>query len=573
MTTITTDSAIADLAERLLRHMLSAEPLEGTLIGFREYDRGLADVSAEQDRMLARDRAEIREAALAIDPASLSDQDALTRAVIIAQTEYADDAAAAEGIEYTSSAFPVAPASIVLTYVHMVVATDDKQANDYLARMREIPRYLDQAAERLRIGRSKGLTPVAHLVETAIDQIDRFLAVDPSPLAIEPPAGWDGAEAWREEQAAVLDQVVKPAFARHRDLLVADVLPSGRSTDAVGLVHLPDGLARYAGLVRLHTTTDRTPEDLHRTGVEMVARIHAEFGELGDRLFGTTDIREIFDRLQNDPALRWTSSQEILDAAEATVRRAEAASVDWFGRLPVAVCALEAIPELEAADAAPAYYMQPALDGSRPGTYYTNVNKPEERTSFDLESVAYHEAVPGHHFQISIALETPDLPMIRRLSLFTAYVEGWGLYSERLADEMGLYSSDLQRMGMLSADVWRASRLVVDTGMHAFGWPRQQAVDYLLDNTPVAPIDVESEIDRYIAMPGQALSYMTGRMEIEALRERATVALGDRFDIKAFHDLVLAAGALPLAVLGQVVDAWIAVRGGPPACPVDEGGG
>ncbi len=558
MTTLTADSAIADLAERLLRHMLSAEPLEGTLIGFREYDRELADLSATQEAALEADRAAIREAALAVDPDTLNEQDALTRLVIIAQTEYTDDAAAADAIEYTSSAFPVAPASVVLTYVHMVVATDPKQANDYLARLREIPRFLNQAAVRLQIGRSKGLTPVAHLVKTAVDQIDRFLAVDPCPLAIAAPADWDGADAWLIEQATVLDEVVKPAFASHRDLLEADVLPSGRGLDAVGLVHLPDGLARYAGLVRQHTTTDRTPEDLHRTGTEMVERIHAEFRELGEKLFGTTEVREIFDRLQNDPTLRWTTSQEILDAAEATVRRAESASVDWFGRLPVAVCALEPIPELEAADAAPAYYMQPALDGSRPGTYYTNVNKPEERTSFDLESVAYHEAVPGHHFQISIALETPDLPMIRRLSLFTAYVEGWGLYSERLADEMGLYSSDLQRMGMLSADVWRASRLVVDTGMHAFGWPRQRAVDYLLDNTPVAPIDVESEIDRYIAMPGQALSYMTGRMEIEALRTKATAALGDAFDIKAFHDLVLAAGALPLAVLGQVVDAWIA---------------
>jgi uncharacterized protein (DUF885 family) len=204
--------------------------------------------------------------------------------------------------------------------------------------------------------------------------------------------------------------------------------------------------------------------------------------------------------------------------------------------------------------------MQPALDGSRPGTYYTNVNEPTERTSFDLESVAYHEAVPGHHFQISVALELPDLPMFRRVSLFTAYVEGWGLYSERLADEMGLYSSQLQRMGMLSADVWRASRLVVDTGMHAFGWTRQQAVAYLLQNTPVAPIDVEAEIDRYIAYPGQALSYMTGRLEIQLLRARAEAALGDAFDIKEFHDVVLGSGALPLAVLGQVVDSWIQSR-------------
>jgi uncharacterized protein (DUF885 family) len=307
----------------------------------------------------------------------------------------------------------------------------------------------------------------------------------------------------------------------------------------------------------VHTTTDRTPEDLHQTGLAIVARIHREFADLGAELFGESDVQGIFARLQSDPTLHWSTSQEILDAAETAVRRAEAASVDWFGRVPTAVCTLEAIPELEAEGAAPAYYMPPALDGSRPGTYYTNVNKPTERTSFDLESVAFHEAVPGHHFQLSLALELPDLPVLRRLTLFNAYAEGWGLYSERLADEMGLYSSQLQRMGMLSADVWRAARLVVDTGLHAFGWPRQRAIDYLLESTPVAPIDVASEVDRYIAMPGQALGYMAGRLEIERLRKVAAEALGDAFDVRAFHDAVLGSGALPLSVLDDVITAWI----------------
>ena len=274
-------------------------------------------------------------------------------------------------------------------------------------------------------------------------------------------------------------------------------------------------------------------------------------------MFGTADVRAIFALLQSDPALRWTSSQEILDASETAVRRAEAVSVDWFGRVPSAVCSLEAIPELEADSSGTAYYMPPSLDGSRPGTYYTNVSKPTERTSFDLESVAFHEAVPGHHFQLSLALELPDLPVIRRLTLFTAYAEGWGLYSERLADEMGLYSSPLQRIGMLSADVWRASRLVVDTGLHAFGWSRQRAIDYMLENTPAPPVDVVSEVDRYIAYPGQALAYMTGRLEIERLRTSARDALGDAFDVRAFHDAVLGSGALPLSALDEVISAWV----------------
>ncbi|MHB1065874.1 MAG: DUF885 domain-containing protein [Candidatus Nanopelagicales bacterium] len=548
--------SIADLAERALRHLLDAEPLEATLTGFREYDARLADLSREaQDRHTA-ERAAIRADALSIDPASLGDQDSVTRSVIIALTEYGDDGSAADALEYTVAAFPVSPSSILLAYLRMVVATDAAQAEDYLLRLGSIPRYLAQAEARLAEGRGKGLLPVAHLVEMAVAQIDQFLAAPESPFVIDAPS--DAPDDWRPRLDALLDDVVRPAFESHRDHLLSEVLPTARSVDVPGLVHLPGGLDRYRGLVRLHTTTERTPEDIHAIGLATVDAIHAEFRELGSALFGLTDVRAIFDHLQSDPALRWQTAEQIIEAAEATVRRAEAASGDWFGRLPAAVCVLEQVPELEAEGSAPAYYMPPALDGSRPGTYYTNVNRPTERTSFDLESVAYHEAVPGHHFQISLALETPDLPMIRRLPLFTAYIEGWGLYSERLADEMGLYSSELQRMGMLSADVWRAARLVVDTGLHAMGWTRQQAVDYMVASTPVAPIDVEAETDRYIAMPGQALSYMTGRMEIQALRARAESALGDRFDIKACHDAVLGSGALPLAVLGEVVDAWIA---------------
>jgi len=558
--TTDTDTAIDDLADLLLGLYLESDPLEATLIGIRDHDAHLADLSRASELHLTNRMAEIRHAALAVDPVSLSAQGSITRDVVISQVEYLDNARMAEAVEYTVSAFPVAPASIALAYVRMVVLTDAQQAADYLARLDEIPRYLREAEERLAEGRAKGLTPVAHLVHMAIDQIQMYLGADTDPMAIDGPGEWGGLDDWIRRRDEILADVVRPAFAAHRDHLVAEVLPTGRSVDEVGLVHLPDGMARYRNLMRFHTTTDRTPEDLHAVGIAMVKRIHAEFSALGAELFDLSDVPAIFRHLNEDPALRWESSQQILDAAEAAVRRAEVVSTSWFGRTPEAICELEQIPELEAEGAAPAYYMQPALDGSRPGTYYANVNRPEERTSFDLEATAYHEAVPGHHFQISLSLETPDLPLLRRMSFFTAYVEGWGLYSERLADEMGLYSSDIQRMGMLSADAWRAARLVVDTGLHAFGWTRQQAVDYMAQNTPVAPIDIESEIDRYIAMPAQALSYMTGRLEIEALRDRAEAALGESFDIRDFHDVVLGSGALPLEVLGRVVDDWIATH-------------
>jgi uncharacterized protein (DUF885 family) len=561
MTAPAPSPALAGLADRLLEHLLATDPLEATLMGFRQHDAHLADLSIEAEAARAMARAQLRSEVESIDAAALTDEDVLTRAVILAQLRYSDDAMAVDALAYTVAAFAVTPSSILLSYLRMVVATDAQQAHDYVARLSEIPRFLAQAQERLQHGRAAGLTPVAHLVAASITQIDRFLAASPSPLIIAARIDGDVEARWRSSLEDVLARDVIPAFAAHRAYLRDEVLPTARSVDEVGLLHLPDGVERYSRLVRIHTTTDRTPAELHQLGLDLVASVHDEFRSLGGRLFGITDVREIFDHLKSDPSLRWDSAAEILEAAEQTVRRAEAASPAWFGRLPRAICALDAIPELESEGAPPAYYMQPALDGSRPGTYFSNVNEPGERTSFDLESIAFHEAVPGHHLQVSLALELPDLPMVRRLSMFTAYVEGWGLYSERLADEMGLYSSELQRIGMLSADVWRASRLVVDTGMHAFGWTRQQAVDYLLESTPVAPIDVESEIDRYIAYPGQALSYMTGRTEIELLRARAQSALGDAFDIRDFHDAVLGSGALPLAVLAEVVDAWIARQG------------
>ena len=551
-----TTAPMNQIAEQLLSLMHEIEPIEATLTGVRDYDGLLADLSRQAVGSYVGRARELAQAAARLDVSTLDQQERITRDVIVSLAGIVNDTDHAEAVAYTSSAFPVAPASILLAYLRMTVLTTPQQADAYLDRLRAIPHYLQQAEDRLADGRSRGLLPVAHLVQSAIDQITQFLTGSPNVLAIDPPRDWDGAVGWMAVRDAIIESEVKPAFTSHQGALTADVLPTGRSTEHVGLVHLPDGLERYQGLIRVHTTTDRSPEDLHQVGLELMAGIHEEFRALGREIFGLSDLHEIFTRLGTDPTLRWSTEQEILDAAEVAVRRAEAATPAWFGRLPEAVCVLDAIPELEADGAPAAYYMPPAIDGSRPGTYYTNVHRPTERTTFDLESVAFHEAVPGHHFQIALALETTGLPLLRRMTLFNAYAEGWGLYSERLADEMGLYSSPIQRMGMLSADAWRASRLVVDTGMHAFGWSRERAVSYLLENTPVAPIEVEAEIDRYIAMPAQALGYMTGRLEIQRLRALAQERLGDRFDIKAFHDTVLGSGGLPLDVLAELVDAW-----------------
>jgi uncharacterized protein (DUF885 family) len=551
-------SSIASIADDLVTYMWDRDPLEATLMGFRAYDRGLADLSTTAEAAFRERRHELRKRVLDIGADALSGQEALTRAVALAVLENMDEFEIAGQDEFTISDFPVSPASALLAYVHMIHITNESEAWDFIGRLHEIPRYLNQHLQRLAQGRARGLTPVAHLVEAAARQIQKYLEADVDPLHLDLPAGFAEADRWNAEVRAVLRDEVHPVFAGYRHALLEDVLPSARDREHVGLCHIAKGVERYEALIHAHTTTRRTAQEIHETGLAQVAKIRDEFRALGDKVFGIAEPAALFRHLNEDPSVRWRTREEIRAAAETAVRRAEAEAPKWFGRLPKDPCVIVEVPDLEAEGSAPAYYMGPSLDGSRPGTYFQNTWKPEERTSFDLESVAFHEAVPGHHFQICIALEMGDLPLLRRLSMFTAYVEGWGLYSERLADEMGLYSSDLQRIGMLAADAWRASRLVVDTGMHAFGWSREQALQFLVDNAPIARIDAEAEIDRYIAFPGQALSYMTGRLEIERVRRECQATLGDRFDLRAFHDQVLANGALPLNVFAEAMRTWAA---------------
>jgi uncharacterized protein (DUF885 family) len=402
--------------------------------------------------------------------------------------------------------------------------------------------------------------PVRRLVEATVRFFDRYLANrDGDPLRKPtPPASWSGATAFVAARDRVIDDVVRPAVARYRDVLATEVLPHGRPDDRPGLCHLPGGDETYARLAKLHTTTGRTPEELHRTGLDQVARLADEYVTIGSRVFGTSDLSEIFQRLRTDPELRWSSAEELLTSARTAISRAEAAAPQWFGKIPSQSCVVEAVPADEAPGAVTAYYMQPALDGSRPGTYFANTHRAEERSRYTSEAVAFHEGVPGHHFQTTIALELTELPMLRRLAEFNAYIEGWGLYSERLADEMGLYSNDVTRLGMLALDSMRACRLVVDTGLHAKGWSHQQVVDYIAANSVLPMVEIVQETDRYIADPGQALAYMVGRLEIQRIRAEAERAAGDRFDIRGFHDLVLGNGPLPLTVLDDVVRGWVA---------------
>jgi uncharacterized protein (DUF885 family) len=281
-----------------------------------------------------------------------------------------------------------------------------------------------------------------------------------------------------------------------------------------------------------------------------------EWVEIGKPAFGAKTLDEVFERLHSDPDLRFTSEEEMLEHARTTLDRAWGKVDDWFAHRPATPCTVSPVPEAIAAAMPPAYYSQPPLDGSRPGTYFLNTYRPEERDRFEYESIHFHEGVPGHHFDRSLASELEGIPTFRRYAMVNAHTEGWGLYSERLADEMGLYSSDVDRLGMVSADAWRAARLVTDTGMHALGWSRQKAIDFIRQWTPIGLLTVEQEVDRYIAMAGQALSYKMGQLEIMRLRTDSEKTLGADFDIKGFHDTMLVNGAMPLPMLAEAVDEW-----------------
>jgi uncharacterized protein (DUF885 family) len=541
------------LADELVQLYFQENPLYATMLGVPGYGRTLPDPSPEAEAALRARVQDVAARAAAVDVAGLSADDVVTRAMIIHHAGEIVELIDAKQVEFTISDLFVAPAANLIMTLPMLAVTTPESQDDYLARLRAVPAYLTAVAERHRAGVAAGRVPVASLVRKAVAHLERYLADSDDPLARqEAPAEFVTA------RARVLASVVRPAFAEYSDILADEMVTPGRPDDRVGVCWLPGGEELYRGLARVHTTTDRTPDELHQTGLDIIAALTDEYAALGARVFGTSDRAEIYARMTADPAMRWRDGEELLTSARDTVIRAEAAAPDWFGVLASQQCKIEPVPPTDAPGAPAAYYVWPSLDGTRPGIYFANTNRATERDRFTSEVTAFHEAVPGHHFQITIAQELTHLPMLRRVVNPTAYAEGWGLYTERLAEEMDLYTSDVYRLGMLAMDSMRAGRLVVDTGMHAKGWTREQALTYLRENTPMADLDIVNEVDRYIAYPGQALSYMVGRLEIQRMRRAAEQTLGDRFDIRAFHDQVLGNGALPMAVLDEVITRWAA---------------
>lgn len=555
----------AALLERLSREFFelqnAVDPLSTTLLGISGYDHLLPDFTRDAATRNAASFLRIEEAVRALDLSELSD-DERTNALVLERLAWGARADLESNIWEANAGSEgyATPPSMIFMCVPAAGVPDERAQEHYLARLRALRRCFDDITDRYQAAHVDGRPSTRAGIIRLVEQLEGHLAtpIDEDLLANPRLGDIDHAAFRRSAYRLVLDEV-RPAISRLVTILTGPMLSVARDDEHVGLCHLEGGDSAYALAVRRHTTTELTPAEIHAVGLSHLDRLAHEWSELGQRTLGVSDVDEIRERLRTDPSLRCRSSAEIVDTVSAALERAEAALSQWFPPFDIAPCVVEEINPIEAKSAALAHYRPPASDGSRPGAHCVATIEPSSRFLYEYEALAFHESVPGHHLQIATAQSMAQLPDYRRYLdvQVCAFVEGWGLYSERLADQMGLYSSDVARLGMLSFDALRACRLVVDTGMHSLGWSRQRAIDFMWNHTATTLANVTNEIDRYIAWPGQALAYMTGRLEIERLRALAADRLGPLFDVREFHGLVLSHGAVPLGVLATNVTHWI----------------
>ena len=541
---------IDKLAEDYWAYYLEVNPTSAHMLGiygdtgsFERADRAGEDAQVSAWRSFA-DRAE------ALDEASLDAQQRITRDVLVADARERADLLDQHLLELAANPIFGEHVSMPIV-VGMLALPTAEVAGSMTEKYRGLARHYRELAERQREGVARGRVSAAFAVQDTVAQIDEILAGpvgEDGLLRTTPPPDGVDAERWRDELREVVETDVRPAMAHYRDVLRDEVQPTARPDDRVGLCHVPDGEAAYAATLRYYTTTTKSAREIHDLGLAVVAQLADEYRALGPEVVGTDDLAQIFEAMRTDPKLHFSRGEELVEASEVAMQRAWDAMPEWFEVMPQAPCAVQGTTT-----GAKAFYFPPASDGSRGGTFFINVADPESWGTFELESMAFHEGIPGHHLQLAIASELSGVPEFRKHIHNSAYAEGWGLYTERLADEMGLYSGPVDRIGMLAADSMRACRLVVDTGMHALGWSRSQAVDYMVENSPLRASMCQPEVDRYVVSPGQACSYMVGRVEIQRMRAEAEQRQGAGFDVKRFHSAVLDSGSLPLSVLDRVV--------------------
>ncbi|MDZ4675674.1 MAG: DUF885 domain-containing protein [Gemmatimonadota bacterium] len=549
---------INSIADRYVAEWVQAFPHDASVTGVASapYDR-LMDVSPAAYAHWHGIEDSLLVALEAVDTSTLPDTSAawVTRGFLDTVLRNAIDWRVCRMELWNVSPTWTGPLSVLASLAEIQPVATPEQREAAAQRYADTPRYFAQEIANLREGARLGFTMPRHNVEAVIRMADALLA---APVAESPFVVMAKADVpeFRSRMEAVELDAIRPAITAYRDYLRDEYLPLART--AIGVSANPKGDACYAAAVKYHATVDMSAQEVHQVGLDQMAIIRAEMEAIAQRLFGTTDVASALGRLRNEPPYQMGSREALLQTARDAVARAKAAVPQWFGLLPKSDVIVQPVPAFSEASAPGAFYTNPAEDGSRPGTYSLNLRGAETTPRAGVEATAFHEALPGHHLQSALALERTSLHPVSRYIFLSGFGEGWALYTERLADEMGLYSGDVDRMGLLSNEALRAARLVVDAGMHGLGWTREQAIQYMLDNTAESRQSVTAEVDRYIAVPAQATAYMLGNLEIRRLRALAEAAQGSGFDIKAFHDRVLEDGSVPLSMLRAKIERWIA---------------
>ncbi|HXR38909.1 MAG TPA: DUF885 domain-containing protein [Terracidiphilus sp.] len=542
---------------------LAHNPELASSLGDKRYNDQISDYSVKAyNDGLAREEAFLMRLA-EVDPAGLTDQEKISRNLLLRRLADNQEAAAFKPWEMPVNQM----GGIYTTYPQLVAQlsfTTVKDYDDWIARLHAIPRAFDQVSANMAIGIDDHRVPPQYLLAKVLAQVREMAAQKPedSPLAL-PLKSFPAAVKPLEQErikADMLDVIahdVLPAYIRFARFLEVSYVPAGR-TDP-GISSLPDGAKYYQFLIQRTTTTDLTADQIHQIGLDEVKKDEAEMLTIAQKL-GFSDLASFRASLKANPKLKPASREALLDTYRVYLGPMQARLPQLFGTLPKAKFEVVPVPDYLEKTSAPAYYEGGSPDGSRPGRLFINTYNATDRNLYSVEDIAYHEGLPGHHLQISIAQELQDIPTFRKYQGYTAYVEGWGLYSERLGKDVGLYQDPYSDYGRLEDDIWRAIRLVVDTGVHSQHWTREQMVQYFHDHSNIDDTSIQAEVDRYIAWPSQALAYKVGQLKILELRDRAKKALGDKFDLRAFHDQVLDSGALPLDVLSDRIDTWIAAQ-------------
>jgi uncharacterized protein (DUF885 family) len=562
MTDNVTAAELTRLGEAYFVTQHSYDPYNATLLGVDEFDGLSFDPSQEASERTAQDLADIGRQVREIDPAGLTDAQRVDHGVLTALVEGARaDAEHSLWAANASAKSYVSRQGLIFQAVPAMTVGRPEAVERYLSRLSKIGATLDALGQRYLAEAADGRTPTAVGVDHSIRQLEGYLALPVTEDALLKPVSDDAAPAVRDAATAHVTQTIRPAMRRLAELLRRELAPLARPDDRVGIREVPGGEAGYLAAVARHTTTALSPREIHAIGLAELDELAGLWSQIGQEALGESDFATIAARMRDDPALRFRTREEIIAVARDALDRAEAVRDTYFEHYDIPGCVIEEINPIDADNTAMAYYRPPSVDGSRPGAHCLLTTDPGERYRYEYEALAFHESVPGHHLQLATA-QTLDIPRYRRHidAELCAFNEGWGLYSERLADEIGLYSNPVARLGMLSFAALRACRLVVDTGLHHLGWSRQQAIDFMYDHTATTRSHVRNEVDRYIAWPGQALAYVSGKREIVRLRERARHALGPRFELRQFHHAVLRNGAVPLTVLDDEIGRWTATK-------------